>query len=111
MRCHGLVFASRRSNIPPCGVPTVDVDDILRRDGYAPVQGSPKIGDVAVYRTGPRQVEHTGLVSSVSSRDSNLIPTVFVWSKWGMLGEYEHPANNVPEHFGVVEYWRLDPNA
>src|SRR2546425_1128751 len=34
--CHGLVFANRRTNIPPAGflVDAVDIDDLLTRDQY-----------------------------------------------------------------------------
>src|SRR5882724_1860093 len=79
--CHGLVFASRRTNIPPCGfTDAVSIDDILRRDIYQKVR-VPQLGDIAIYRNDAGEVDHSGIVC----RTENIGSTgkVFVWSKWG----------------------------
>jgi hypothetical protein len=110
--CHGLVFASRRVNIPPVDIP-VDIDRLLRRDGYRRIDTVPQVGDIAVYRTPNGEIEHTGFVSRiehVSPLASDLSePLVWVWSMWGGLGEYEHKAMVSPYHDSHVEYWRLKP--
>ena len=102
--CYGLVFASRRAHIPPAGV-DVDLDDILRRDGYRPLPANqtPQVGDIVAYRI-HGEIEHTGYVSRVDSVGS--VPVVFVWSAWGSLGEFEHRVQSSP-YRGDPEYWRL----
>lgn len=102
--CHGLVLASRRAHIPPAGA-DVDLDDVLRRDGYRllPTHQTPIVGDVVAYRA-HGEIEHTGYVSRVELVGS--LPVVFVWSAWGSLGEFEHPVQSSP-YRGVPEYWRL----
>jgi hypothetical protein len=102
--CHGLVFASRRAHIPPVGV-EVDVDELLRRDGYAPIPRgeAPQVGDVVAYRL-DGEIEHTGFVNRVEKVGA--APVVFVWSAWGGLGEFEHRVQVSP-YQGTPEYWRL----
>ena len=103
--CHGLVFASRRTNIPPCGfTDAVSIDDILRRDIYQKVR-VPQLGDIAIYRNDAGEVDHSGIVC----RTENIGSTgkVFVWSKWGALEEYEHPELGCPYADCKLEYWRL----
>lgn len=104
--CHGLVFASRRASIPPVGV-DVDIDDVLRHDGYARLgtDHGPRVGDVVAYRLDD-EIEHTGLVSRVETIGA--APIVFVWSAWGALGEFEHRVQVSP-YGGTPEYWRLSP--
>ena len=108
--CFGLVFASRRTNIPPIGLPdAVNIDDLLQRDRYQRVP-VPQVGDVVVYR-GPRDIEHAGFVCYVDSlaldRSLTTAPLVMVWSMWGALGEFEHPVLACPYTDCTVEYWRL----
>lgn len=102
--CHGLVFAARRAHIPPVEA-DVDIDDLLHRDGYVslPTDQSPQVGDVVAYRLNG-EIEHTGFVSRVERVGA--VPTVFVWSAWGGLGEFEHRVNVSP-YKGTPEYWRL----
>jgi hypothetical protein len=85
--CHGLVFASRRTNIPPAQMPdAVDIDALLGHDRYAQVAPPPQVGDLVVYR-GPTGIEHTGFVCRVDTLSSvgisSAVPIVFVWSMWG----------------------------
>jgi hypothetical protein len=102
--CHGLTFASRRANVPPVGV-DVDIEDVLRRDGYRPLDRgeSPQVGDVVAYRL-VDEIEHTGYVSRVEMLGQ--APVVFIWSAWGGLGEFEHRVQSSP-YRGTPEYWRL----
>ena len=106
--CHGLVFASRRTNIPPAGMSTsVNIDDLLKSDLYVRVP-SPQTGDIIVYRTEDqnREVDHTGIVTRVDFFGGT--PSVLVWSKWGALEEWEHNKDNCPyKKDCTIEYWRL----
>ncbi len=99
--CHGLVFASRRAQIAE-----TDMDDLLRRDGYVPLQSgqTPQVGDVVVYRDEVGEIEHTGFVSRLEPIGT--VPVAFIWSAWGALGEYEHRAHVCP-YKGRPEYWRM----
>jgi len=103
--CHGLVFASRRTNIPPVGMDDVlDIDNILGEDQYDPVSLS-QVGDIVVYRRSTGEVDHTGFVSRVDSLGSQ--PIVWVWSMWGGLGEFEHRVEHSPYNDCTPEFWRL----
>jgi CHAP domain-containing protein len=106
--CHGLVFASRRTNLATILAP-LDLWDLLRRDGYGRVAGEPQAGDVAVYVDGGGGIEHTGIVAHVE-RAGGLLD-VRVWSAWGGIGEFEHRAEPgcTPYHACRLEYWRLHP--
>lgn len=104
--CHGLVLACRRTSIPPVGEP-VDIDSILREDQMRPIQGPPQVGDVAVYRTPGGEIDHTGIVCRIDRLAPGALPTIFVWSMWGGLGEFEHEATRTPYHECAIEYWRL----
>ena len=100
--CHGLTFATRRTFVPPWGTPIGNlVESILQRDGYVALgTAPPRVGDVAVYRDPQtHEVSHTGYVSRVTGG------TIWVWSKWGTLAEYEHPAG--VGLYGAPEFWRL----
>jgi hypothetical protein len=99
--CHGLVFASRRTNIPPVGI-VVDIDLLLQRDQYRQV-ASPKIGDIIVYREGT-EIVHTGIVIRLEPVGSMIVP--MVWSKWAALEECVHAERACP-YRGTTEYWRL----
>ncbi len=110
--CHGLTFASRRTSIPR---PGEDDDQVVRRilrdDGYERVQSIPRVGDVVAYITDGKIV-HTGLVcrlDRVHTRATSATPLVFIWSAWGSLGEFEHPATGLESMYGTPEYWRRTP--
>ena len=105
--CHGLVFASRRTNVAVAFAP-FDVREILRRDGYRQVAGDPQAGDVVIYfNRSTREVEHSGFVSHWNTRQSP--PLQLVWSMWPELGEYEHKPtpSSTPYPNCDLEYWRL----
>jgi len=104
--CHGLVFASRRTNIPPAGLPdAVDIDSLLRSDGYEPTAPPPKIGDIVVYRGPAGEIEHTGFVVHIET--IGRVSKAFVWSKWGALMEVQHREDLSPYEDCKIEYWRL----
>jgi hypothetical protein len=102
--CHGLVFASRRTNIPPVGI-NVSIDDLLDEDVYERVSPPPQIGDIIVYRGRNGEIDHTGYVIGVDSIGGTGIAVV--WSKWGALGEYVHRETVSPYKECETEYWRL----
>lgn len=100
--CHGLVFASRRTNIPPVGT-SVDIHALLLRDRYRQV-AEPEIGDIIVYRDN-REVVHTGIIIRIETVGGLKVP--LVWSKWGSLEECVHAERQCPDGGGSIEYWRL----
>ena len=103
--CHGLVFASRRTNVPPASLlDAIEIDALLTKDQYERVH-VPKVGDVAIYRAESSEIEHSGFVNRIETVGST--SKVFVWSKWGALEEYEHPELVCPYSDCNIEYWRL----
>lgn len=104
--CHGLVFASRRTNIPPSSLPdSVDINDLLEADEFERVNPPPQVGDIIIYRSQRGAVDHSGIVSRIEPVGQQ--PTVFVWSMWGGLGEFEHKEDLSPYTDCTREYWRL----
>lgn len=104
--CHGLVFAARRTNIPPVNFPdAINILDLLQADEYEPVHLSPQTGDLVIYRSPHGQVEHSGFVSRAEKIGRERI--IFVWSMWGGLGEFEHREDLSPYDDCTREYWRL----
>ncbi len=104
--CHGLVFASRRTNIDSPGQP-VNIDDLLNWDFYKRIETSPQLGDIIVYRDRKTmEIDHTGFISRVEKIGNT--PIIFVWSKWGALGEFEHKVKHcIYFNDCKIEYWRL----
>lgn len=98
--CHGLVFASRRTQVDNPELP-VDILDLLERDQYRRTD-DPQPGDLVIYRSeaGGQEVDHSGIVLRIE------LDTVFVLSKWGELEEYEHHLRACP-YRGPVEFWTL----
>ncbi len=103
--CHGFTFCDGKAWI----VDWKSVEDILSDNGYQDVsKGRKAKGDVAVYRVDVeekddqghvkkiRAVSHTGIVIEV---DVNGTPTL-IRSKWGKLGVYEHPPNDLKPDWG-----------
>lgn len=104
--CHGLVFAARRTNIPPSTLPhSIDIDRILNADVYEKIEPVPQVGDLIIYRSSDGFIDHSGLVSRVEKVGKQ--PIVFVWSMWGALGEFEHREEISPYQACNREYWRL----
>ena len=92
--CHGWVF----TNGEFC-VDGAMVDDILRDNGYVPVD-DPQPSDLIIYRDADGVPVHTGLVQATGRNGF-----VLVESKWGQLDVYWHtPADQrYADHW---EYWR-----
>lgn len=106
--CHGLVLGGRRAHIPPVDVP-VDIRELLQREHYTQVTPPLRIGDIVVYaHTTSGEIEHTGYVVRLEGlMEGSQEKTAFIWSKWGVLGEYEHQINHSPYRNCSIEYWRL----
>lgn len=98
--CHGLVFASRRTQVDNPELP-VDILDLLARDEYR-ITDDPQPGDLVIYRSEVRgsEVDHSGIVLRIE------MGAVFVLSKWGELEEYEHLLTACP-YRGPIEFWTL----
>ena len=99
--CHGLVFASRRTNIRPG---SGQIEAILKADQFELVE-SPQVGDVILYRYPNGSIEHSGIVTRIESVGRESV--AFVWSKWGALGEYHTRQTTQPYDELIPEYWRL----
>ena len=104
--CVGLVFASRRTWVPPFG-DDPDLTPILKRilgdDGYRPLAEweRPAVGDVVVY--GQREnsgFSHVGIIVNMELDASFASWKIEVMSKWGLDGEYIHSAADVPLALG-----------
>src|SRR5262245_24115920 len=102
--CHGLVFASRRTNIPPAGSDSAGlIDRILAEDQFVQVaEGQAREGDIVLWRQ-DREVDHTGVVCFVDQP----IRVLWAWSMWGGLGEFVHRLPLSPYTGCTLEYWRL----
>lgn len=104
--CHGLVFASRRTNIPPVAYASRGlIDRILAEDEYVRIaEAQAHEGDVVVWRNGD-DIDHTGIVVQVDQ--TTILRTIFVWSMWGGLGEFIHRVPLTPYGDCSIEYWGL----
>ena len=103
--CHGLVFGSRRTNIPEAGAASRGlIEYLLSEDQYVQVpEALAREGDLVVWRNGA-DVDHTGFVSHV---ERHPFRTVFAYSMWGGLGEFVHRIPLTPYSDCTIEYWRL----
>lgn len=108
--CHGLVFGARRTGIGFTDIDEqIDIKELLVRDRYVKIQPPYKVGDVVIY-IDPKTstVEHSGIVCRID-KVAYGIELPYIWSKWGILGEYMHPCRPAPYPFQdcIDEYWRL----
>jgi hypothetical protein len=103
--CHGLTFASRRTQISH----TADVIHVLREDGYRLIKATDVLpGDVIVYWEDDGEISHTGIVVEV--RDG-MTRSFRIWSKWSAFGkEVVHWADQCP-YAGChrMGFYRLSP--
>lgn len=105
--CMGLIFASRRVEIP-----TSELGRIFNEDNYSRLVDKYKlqVGDIVVYyrdtNGGRTEISiHVGIVS-----DINMLPNgevdIIVLSKWGDGGEYFHRMEDVLDWYGSPqEFW------
>lgn len=105
--CFGLVFAARRTSLfLPNLRTTFSPTELLSMDGFR-MMLQPAPGDVAAYRSKSGDIEHVGFVTHLQPFESTKV--VYVWSKWGALGEYLHQSHVTPFPDCNVEFWRLSP--
>ena len=101
--CHGLIFASRRTNILGN-----DVRAILNDDKYKKrlTQADVRPGDVVLFVAPDGDIEHSAIVLVPPSPQNAGIPTVY--GKWGQFIEYAHPANLSEYRVDNLEYYRVE---
>jgi len=102
--CHGLTFASRRTQVIP---ESAGFGQILSDDGYERVDDSNGVrpGDVIVYFEEDGSPSHSGVVVWVKTSVFGAVP--FVWSKWGRGQEAIHHFATCPYFVENVQYFRL----
>ena len=99
--CHGLVFAARRTNISD----TREVEKILKHDDYMVIEKESVVpGDIIVYYSDDKDAEHSGIVIEKGMKPL-YIPIII--SKWGILEEYIHQANDCEYKFANAKYYRM----
>lgn len=99
--CHGLTFASRRTQISK----PVEVWKILREDDYAEVDRADVLpGDVVIYFR-KSDLQHSGIV--VELRQVGSLPTPRIVSKWGNGQETIHSLYDCPYPEATVRYYRI----
>jgi hypothetical protein len=99
--CHGLSFASRRTNI----YEPEEVFKILNGDEYQEVKPPSTVckGDMAVYFV-LGYPDHSGIVVDV-----NQLKVPIILSKWGHAHEVVHRVAHCPYESGDVRYYRIKP--
>ena len=101
--CHGLLFASRRTQIDGKSIRPILHDDkyirINRKDDV-------KIGDIVLFVAPDGDIEHSAIVVVPPSESITGMPKVF--SKWGPFTEFIHYANFSPYDVTNLEYWRVE---
>lgn len=104
--CHGLTFASRRTNLGDG-----EINQILNEDYYERV-GSDEVneGDAAIYVTEDGPI-HSGIVLGVLEGVGINIRKPLILSKWGMMGEYVHRFDCCPPPYDELSedviYYRI----
>lgn len=101
--CHGLSFASRRTNIHYAE----EILKIIKDDEYTQISlVSVEPGDIAVYFNEQNgDVEHSGVVIRVDSIETLRIPAIL--SKWGLCHEVIHQVSDCPYRAQDVRYFRI----
>ena len=97
--CHGLTFASRRTQIPDPD----EVELILKEDGYRLLAWNEEIigGDIAIWRQA-QEIVHSGIVAYVTG------DTPWILSKWSRYHEAIHKPFDCPYTKNTtVHYYRL----
>ena len=98
--CHGLTFASRRTQI----LQGQYIATILSDDQYRAVSETDIMaGDIVVYYDESGDANHSGMVIELSAQFS--VPIVV--SKWGSAGEFIHNVHDCPNQYGPnKKYYR-----
>lgn len=98
--CHGLTFASKRTGIHN----TDEIRKIIDDDTYEMVDREDCLpGDVVLYFGDDGDIEHSGVVLTVSE-ERLVMPCVL--SKWGNGGEVVHRLPDSPYEPGNVRFYR-----
>lgn len=101
--CHGLTFASRRTQV----YRTQCVAAILEDDGYILIQRADALpGDICIYRDDLGEISHSGMVVAVEK--DFLIPRVKVLSKWGSAHEVVHYEEDCPYTPATISFHRIE---
>lgn len=101
--CHGMTFASRRTNIYHADC----LRKIIEDDGYEEVSKQDVLpGDVALYWN-EGDIDHSGIV--VEIKKDLLFPVPWICSKWGRGPEFVHSFDNCPPHYNVsgIKFYRI----
>ncbi len=102
--CHGLTFANRRTGL----VENHAIDQILREDGYRPIQQTELVpGDVILYKD-RGAYSHSAVVIEI--REVSGIRHPILLSKWGAGAEWIH-SFGVPHPYSdhIAEFWTDRP--
>ncbi len=102
--CHGMSFASRRTNIDK----STEIRKILLDDGYEKISQKQTLeGDLALYVTSENgDIAHSATITNVEHADNN-ISRIIVVSKWGKFREVIHNLNDSPYQNCTIEFYRL----
>lgn len=102
--CHGMSFASRRTNIDK----STDLKKILEDDGYIEIEKQKVLaGDIVLYIT-PEDgdISHSGIVVKIDvEHTDNYI--IFVVSKWGKYKEVIHTLYDCPYTNCLIKFYRI----
>lgn len=100
--CHGLTFASRRTQI--AGNPTLSV--ILTDDRYVRIQKANVLpGDIVIFVHPNGDMEHSAVVIVPPSESITGYPKVI--GKWGNFTEFVHYANDSDYDVSDLRYYRV----
>lgn len=95
--CHGLTFASRRTNIEDAA----EIRKILEDDGYIEINlENISPGDIALYFISG-DVEHSGIVVEIMDLGPKIL------SKWGPAQEAIHNLGDCPYDASNVRFFRV----
>lgn len=104
--CHGLTFASRRTEI----ILPDEVRKVLKEDHYERIDLRNVLpGDVVIYVGPGGAIDHSGIVVELMRLNVNgPVYTVRIVSKWGGAHEVFHLLNDCPwSENTTVEYYRV----
>lgn len=99
--CHGMTFASRRTGIDMVHGHIIEEDNYVQLDNSAILPG-----DIVAYVSENGDIEHTGMVLSISE-NKNIMDT-FILSKWGDGSEVIHALYNCPYEKSNIKFYRCE---
>jgi len=103
--CHGLTFASRRTQIEP---KSTSFPQLLLDDGYVEVDmNNVNTGDIVLYYDDDGDIDHSGIVVGVRQLEPSGQRIPWVWSKWGHFQEVRHHFANCPFPSHNCRFYRM----